>query len=212
MLILVLLSPDMPCFCSLERKAMIWNWCNYLTSFRSKTPKGKKDALKTMARQSKHYQKKAKRTVYFFSKFWPNGYPKQTKIDQDIHAKTYNDRSSKPQQKHYLGTGSKIFLEGEGGVGEGLNRFYVATTLALISAVILTRPLFSPHEGSLTLQCNNSENIKIKRIQRWNNDEDSTARNTWNLKQMKTNRSTAVGPTRARASDTYLKVFRPKPS
>ena len=30
------------------------------------------------------------------------------------------------------------------------------------------------------MQCNFSENIKIKRIQRQNNEEDSTARNNWN--------------------------------
>ena len=53
------------------------------------------------------------------------------------------------------------------------NRFYVATTLALSSAVVYTRHLFSPREGFLTHQRNISENIKIKRIQRWNNDEDT---------------------------------------
>ena len=34
-------------------------------TFRSKIPKGKKNALKAMAPQSKHYKKKTKRTVSF---------------------------------------------------------------------------------------------------------------------------------------------------
>ena len=34
-------------------------------TFRSKTPKGKKDALKATAPQSKHYKQKAKRAVSF---------------------------------------------------------------------------------------------------------------------------------------------------
>ena len=62
--------------------------------FRFQTPKGKKDALKVTAPQSKHYKQKAKRTVS--SPKWPNGYPKQN-FHQDIHASTYNDRYSKPQ-------------------------------------------------------------------------------------------------------------------
>ena len=74
-------------------------------TFRTKTPKGKKDALKVTAPQSKLYKQKAKRTVS--SKKWSNGYPKY-KFHQDIHAKTYNDRYSKPQQKHRIGTVSNI--------------------------------------------------------------------------------------------------------
>ena len=61
-----------------------------------------------------------------------------------------------------------------------LNQFYVATTLALSSAVVYTRQLFSPRKGFLNHQYNISKNIKIKEIQRWNNDEDLTARNNWN--------------------------------
>ena len=60
----------------------------------------------------------------------------------------------------------------------GLNRFYMATTLALSFAMVYTRHLFSPCERFLTHQCNISNNIKIKQIQRWNNNEDS-ARNSW---------------------------------
>ena len=39
-----------------------------------------------------------------------------------------------------------------------LNRFYAATTLALSSAVVFTRQLFSPREGFLSHQYNISEN------------------------------------------------------
>ena len=41
-----------------------------------------------------------------------------------------------------------------------VNRFYVAITLALSSAVVYTRHLFCPIEVFLTHQCNISENIK----------------------------------------------------
>ena len=87
------------------------------------------------------------------------------------------------------------------GMGLGLNRFYVATTLVLSSLVVYTRHLFSPREGFLTHQCNISENIEIKRIQRWNNDEDPTAKNNWNAEAKKKS-WTPEGPIRARASDT----------
>ena len=59
----------------------------------------------------------------------------------------------------------KILMGGGGGGGGGLNRFYVATVLALSSAVVYTRYLFSLREGFLTHQRNISENIKIKQIQ-----------------------------------------------
>ena len=62
--------------------------------------------------------------------------------------------------------------------------------------MVYTRHLFTPREGILIHQCNIAENIKkIKRIQRWNKDEDSTARNNWNAKVKKTNSRTPVGPT-----------------
>ena len=56
----------------------------------------------------------------------------------------------------------------------------MAWILAFSSAVVHTKHLYSPREGFLTHQCNVSEKINIKQIQRWNNDEDSTARNNWN--------------------------------
>ena len=49
---------------------------------------------------------------------------------------------NKPQQKHRFATASKIFTK-VGGMGRGLNRFYVATTLALSLVVVSTRYLFS---------------------------------------------------------------------
>ena len=93
--------------------------------------------------------------------------------NRNKHAKTYNDRNSKPQQKHCLGTVRRKFTSGCVGEGRGrgsFNRYFVATTLALSSAVLYTRHLFSPGEGFLTHQCNISWDTKIKRIQRWNNE------------------------------------------
>ena len=54
-------------------------------TFRSKTPKGKKDALKVTAQQSKYYKQKAKRTVSF---------PKigQTAIQNKYYTRTYMQR------------------------------------------------------------------------------------------------------------------------
>ena len=121
------------------------------------TPKGKKDALKATAPQSNYYKQNVKTTVSIPNK-WPDGYLK--KISKTYMQRQYNDRNSKPQQKHRLGTDSKTLL------GEGFNRFYVATTLALSSVVVYTRHLFSPSEGFLTHQCYIFENIKIKRIQK----------------------------------------------
>ena len=71
-----------------------------------------------------------------------------SKIKQKSHTCKDNiDRNSKSQQKHRLGNVSKILL----GAGEGwLNRFDLATTLALSSAVVYTRHLFSLREGFLT--------------------------------------------------------------
>ena len=48
----------------IERKAIIRNRYNYHNTFRSKTQKGKKDALKVTAPQSNHCKQKAKRTVF----------------------------------------------------------------------------------------------------------------------------------------------------
>ena len=46
----------------------------------------------------------------FFPKNWLNGYPKINKNLQDIHAKTYNDRNSKPQQKHRLDSKKQHYI------------------------------------------------------------------------------------------------------
>ena len=53
-----------------------------LNTFRSKTPKGKKEALKVKAPQSKHCKQKAKRTV----SSWNNG---QTAIQNKNFTKKY---------------------------------------------------------------------------------------------------------------------------
>ena len=104
-------------------------------TFRSKTPKGKKDALKATELQSKHYKQKAKRTVSF---------PKigqtaiQNKKNQDIrHTKTEIVNHSRSTA---LNRSVKYYW------GWKLNRFYVATTFALSSAVVYKRHLFSPRE------------------------------------------------------------------
>ena len=134
-------------------KALIKNECkNYYLP--PKTPKKKKDALKATAPQSKHYKQKAKRIVSFHNldqMAIQNN--KKTANPQNIHAKINNDKTSIPQQKHLLGTVNKTLLV-------YLNRFYVATTLAISSAVVHTRHLFNLLEGFLIHQCNISENIK----------------------------------------------------
>ena len=77
-----------------------------------------------------------------------------------------------PQKKHRFGMSFTCVCvwwgwgggEGEGRKGAGrLNQFYMATTLALISAVVYIRHLIGPFEQFLTHQCNISENIKIKK-------------------------------------------------
>ena len=102
-------------------------------TFQFKTPKGMKDALKVMAQRSNHFKETAKRTVS--SKTWPNGYEKKKKKEL---------------------TGGGTGGGGGEGVRVGLNRFYVATTLTLSSAVGYTQDICSVR--------NISDNIKIKRI------------------------------------------------
>ena len=158
-------------------------------TFRSKTPKGKKDALKATVSESKHYKQKAKKKKKF----------SRTYMSRHTMAVIVNHSKSTALErsvKILLGEG------GGGGGGGGLNRFYVTTTLALSFAVVYTRHLFSPREGFLTHQCNISENIKIKLIL----DEITMGTRqqeiTEVLKQKKTNSWTPVGPIRARASGT----------
>ena len=78
-------------------------------TFRSQTPKGKKDGLKAMTPQSKHYKQKAKRTVSF-----PNIC--QTAIQNKNFTRTYMQRhtDSKPQQKHRLKTVNKYIITARG--------------------------------------------------------------------------------------------------
>ena len=128
-----------------------------LTCFRSRHQRERETHLK----QQYHNQNTTNRMPKgpFLSQTSGQTAIKNNKSRQDIHAKTYNDRNSKPQQKHRLRTVSKNFT------WWGFNRFYVTTTLALSPAVLYTRHLFSPREGFLTHQCYISENIKVKRIQ-----------------------------------------------
>ena len=84
-------------------------------------------------------------------------------------------------------------------------RFYVATILALSSAVVYTWHLFSPLGGFQTHEINISENIKIERIQRCNNDEDSTARNNWNAEAKENQQLDSGGPDQNKPS--YRSIF-----
>ena len=196
------------CYClfKIGRKAMIRNRHNYLTPSVLRHQRERRTHLKYGHHNQNTTSRKPKGQFYIYKK-WPNGFPKQ-KLHQDKHAKTHNDRYSNPLHKHRIRTVRKILLWVAGVL---VNRFYVATTPALSSAVVYTRHLFSPRERFWTHQCNNSENIKVKRKQRWNNDENSTAKITEMLKQKKQtnkkppkNSSTPVGLTRVRVSPTDL--------
>ena len=137
---------------------------------RSKTPKGKKDALKVTAPHSKHYKQKAKGTV-----------------SSQIMAKRLSKIKNSPRHTitHIVNQSRSTALERSvkyywvcvGAGGRSLNRFYMATTLSLNSAVVYKRHLFSPREGFLTHQ---------------------------HLREHKnqTNSRTPFGPTRARAPGT----------
>ena len=151
----------------------------------SKTPKGKNDALKAKAPQLAKRLSKIK------------------KIHQDIYAKTYNDRRSKPQQKHRLGTVSKSFTWGFKSILRGHN----------------PHPFFcrgkhktfvqSAWKGSNSTVQHLREH-KIKRIQRWNNDEDSTAKNNWNAEAKENQKLDFGGPDQSQSvkhQSTFWKVF-----
>ena len=121
----------------------------------------------------------------------------QTAIQNKNFTRKYMQRHTVTETVNYSRSTAwersvKYYLGWE--VGGGLNRFYMVTTLALSSAVAYTRRLFSPREGFLTHQYNISVNIKIKRIQRWNNDEDSTARNNWNTETKESQQLDSGGP------------------
>ena len=130
---------------------MIRNQYNYLKPF---VQKGKKDALKATTLQSKHYKQKAKRTVSPQN----NGQNKKfirLYIQRHTMTEIVNQSRSTALERSV-----KTLLG-------GFNLFYMTITLALLSsAMVYTRHLFSPGEGFVTHQCNMSENIKTKRIQR----------------------------------------------
>ena len=98
--------------------------------------------------------------------------------------------------------------------GGQLNRFYAATTLALSSAVVYTRRLFTPREAFQT----SVEHLPEHKTSNEYRDEITMRTRqqeiTEMLKRKKSNSRTPVGPTRARTSGTnrHLKVFRPEPS
>ena len=73
-----------------------------------------------MAPQSNLYKQKAK--GQFRSQQVAKRLSKIKKNYQDIHAKTYNDRNSKPQQKHRLGKVSKNITWGLNWFLRGHNR------------------------------------------------------------------------------------------
>ena len=112
-------------------------------TFRSKILKGKKHALKATAPQSKHYKQKAKRMVSF-PKIGQTVIQNKKKITRTYMQRHTNTERVNNSRITALDRSVKYNW------GWGLNRFYVATTLALISAVVYTRHLFRPREGLLT--------------------------------------------------------------
>ena len=82
----------------------------------SQTQKGKNYALKVTAPHSKHYKQKAKQDRFFPKKLAER--LSKIKISPEhtlVHAKRYNDRNSKSQENHRLGTVSKTYYRGERG-------------------------------------------------------------------------------------------------
>ena len=135
---------------------MITNRYNYLTFFRSRRKREKRTHIKQWHHNQNTTSRKPKEQ--FLS-------PKLAKCLSKIKnvTRTYMQRHTMTEAVNHskstaLERSIKILLgrEGEG----GLNRFYVATTLALSSAVVYTKHLFSSREGFMIHQCNISENIK----------------------------------------------------
>ena len=90
-------------------------------------------------------------TDSYFPTKWPNGYPKQKDIS-DTHIQRRTITKINHDRRTALEQSVKSISLGKGwGGGGGLNRFYVATILALTSAAVWTHNLFSPHEGFLLL-------------------------------------------------------------
>ena len=109
-------------------------------TFHSKISKGKKDALKVTASQSKHYKQKAKRTVSSKGQFLQKKMAKRLSKIKNF-TKTYMQRHTLTDVVNHswstaLERSVKLLLR-------ALNQFYVATTLALSSAMVYTRYLFS---------------------------------------------------------------------
>ena len=135
-------------------------------------------------------------TDSYFPTKWPNGYLKQKDVSD-----THIQRRTITKINHHRRTALERSVKSIS--LEGLNRFYVATILALTSAAVWTHNLFSPHEGFLTHQCYISENTKKPTNYR----DETTMRTrqhetTEMLEKKKTNSKTPVGPTKDRASST----------
>ena len=106
-------------------------------------------------------------TDSYFPTKWPKDYPKQ-KVVSDIHIQRRTITNINHDRRTTLEWSVKSVSLG------GLNRFYVATILAVTSAAVKIHNLFSPHEVFLTHQCYISENTKKQLItemkQRWGLD------------------------------------------
>ena len=110
---------------------MIRNRYNYPTPSEQDT-KGKEEGrTESNGTTIKTQQAESQRTVSFPQKMANILFKNKNKLNQDIHAKIHNDRNNKPHQKYRLGMVSKKYYG-------GLNRVYVATILALRSAVVYT--------------------------------------------------------------------------
>ena len=150
----------------IEMKAMIWNQYNFLTPCVQDT-KGKEGHTESHGNQNTTSRKPKGQ---FLSQIIG-----QTAIQSKNFTRTHMQRHTMTETVNH--SRSTTLEQSVKTLLGGLNRFYIAKTLALSSTVVYRRHLFSLRGGFLTHQCNISENIKIERIQRWNNAEDLTARN-----------------------------------
>ena len=76
-------------------------------------------------------------TDSYFPTKWPNGYPKQKYVsDTHIQRRTITKINHDRRTALERSVKSISLGEGGGGGGRGLNRFYVATILALTSAAV----------------------------------------------------------------------------
>ena len=119
-------------------------------TFRSKTPKGKKDAVKVTAQQSKHHKQKAKRTAS--SKKKKKKKNSQMAIQNKNHTKTHTQRhiTTEPAN-HSRSTAPE--RPAKTPLGVGANRPHAAGTLAP-GPPRHTQDTRCPREGLQTLFAN----------------------------------------------------------